>query len=1436
MDDIHVSDTEHINIDGSSKKNIFKNNDYYSPYNSYCRTRHNINRQRYKMPKTKKGNKRSSSSTYIRRLSLTPVNSEPLSTTIPHVTSTTKRFTGTHRLSLPSNYLRRRLNPYLLFQSHSNHNNKKDDLDLGIEVLTSDIDDNHSTTTKTESHHNDLVSPPIISNHSSLPYPLAPSTIIKQGYNRQRKQKHQQQNDSTERQYHQRRQSVNTKENERQIRRQSLGDERRSDLTNRIEHYKNNMVHQTNSFDVYDIKENSEKRKKYFKEIWYELQAYIHGTLNEQGIEEEKRRIDLERKQELDEFYHVFLKYEFKHSHSDLKPLPATIVRKNLSDQHVQRCASVDYQLRQLFSKWEKILYLFPSTAELELYDKRFNSKTLEGKVFYEKLALFQAWYNLHSEINRLIIVLGRIMSCSQCSSWPRVECSTAPKLHENSTLFASRPPTPTSFTSVTSDNSPHRNGSPEETSPTSTHPPSFQPHPHSYLQSPISVGSVILPPTSSYLLNDDASPITVSRSQLLTHSSISRTSTVSTSNSFSSPQSASINNHHRQTISSLHSVELTPFSSLIDYYYRYIDDQLTHARVELISSIFQNKHGPLLQRLHYAFRQQQPSSKTGGSSSTTSDSTVSSLIMTPFGDKNKKNTWQQLLLPSLTASMPSEQNNKLFLNDEPEKKETPETLMNEFFKLNIQLQRKQAIKQKLSINNLNMTKVNINKGKQNVTNIMNRLEHTPTITTSGFQPASAPTLVQKLVANDRTVIRRQNYFLDFLDSSNYAHLPGSTLFPDPCSFPNIPMPCQLSRDEISIILKIIQICYRLNSHVWLDYDKFHDYSEILHLPTLYPQYIFLAFIPFDLMFAWHQLHHDRKFDITSRQPTLGAIHLLIDECKVLIHSSVLIRQYFMTMIYDILEKPELAKLEEEIAKFDEHIISTIHEYIKYVEKFVEISLKSHLFSSLICMLKDQWKYIKKYGTVLNEEEYIAEKFLNMWSQFISKFNDYIQIFHSSSSSIDISTSAKFIKKKINKKYNKKLTMAILRETKQIYDDCAMVLNIYLQKPVCERFLAILKTAGFQRIKYGSFDDNVKLNDKTSDSKCLLFAPATYFEDNQHKIQLFKTLSSSFRLESSMDSSTSVLPTIISQDEEQKLNESLKLKNCPSVYILCVPVSKELAHKWRGVERTIPMYLNKCLTSIKPIHSNWKTTSIFLLTQQTQQFDNFITMFHEKLESLNLNLNDLLQLDRTQQQKRSCFEKVDHAMYELNHAVLNLSENICGDIDQFESLIENLINQKSDNEKRDIYRTFLHTEERLFAFAMDIVRETSYFALQLDQNSLVLQARRQINLASNWLKFVYKKSTGKGHTLPVWSMPGITFLKHVCDINYSKHIDEKTFEQFYQNMQHAIVYLLGHHYRCDSNNCPSSFSTPNTMDGNDKHVNPFKTIVPPRKNSIQKTK
>jgi hypothetical protein len=105
-------------------------------------------------------------------------------------------------------------------------------------------------------------------------------------------------------------------------------------------------------------------------------------------------------------------------------------------------------------------------------------------------------------------------------------------------------------------------------------------------------------------------------------------------------------------------------------------------------------------------------------------------------------------------------------------------------------------------------------------------------------------------------------------------------------------------------------------------------------------------------------------------------------------------------------------------------------------------------------------------------EEILGEKFLNMYSNIIKHFHDYIDVFHSTTTTTPDAIKIEHVKKKMHKKYQKKLTMDILREAKAIYDDCAITINIYLQKSVCRRFLLILKTAGFERIKFGKTYDS----------------------------------------------------------------------------------------------------------------------------------------------------------------------------------------------------------------------------------------------------------------------------------------------------------------------------------------------------------------------------
>lgn len=155
--------------------------------------------------------------------------------------------------------------------------------------------------------------------------------------------------------------------------------------------------------------------------------------------------MDHKRKRHLDEFHTDFNQCNFERSSHP--PDDSPIQRYQLSEIHLAYCDEVDRTLRSLFDKWDRILALFPSFAALEQYDKRFDSRTKEGRMFYEKLSVFQAWFNLNSEINRLISVLGRIMACTQCQMWPDISSSSS-KLQENSTVNASRPPTPSSTSS----------------------------------------------------------------------------------------------------------------------------------------------------------------------------------------------------------------------------------------------------------------------------------------------------------------------------------------------------------------------------------------------------------------------------------------------------------------------------------------------------------------------------------------------------------------------------------------------------------------------------------------------------------------------------------------------------------------------------------------------------------------------------------------------------------------------------------------------------------------------------------------------------------------------------------------------------------------------------------------------------------------------------
>jgi hypothetical protein len=165
------------------------------------------------------------------------------------------------------------------------------------------------------------------------------------------------------------------------------------------------------------------------------------------------------------------------------------------------------------------------------------------------------------------------------------------------------------------------------------------------------------------------------------------------------------------------------------------------------------------------------------------------------------------------------------------------------------------------------------------VNNILNRFDQNPTLTSSTFPPAPAPTLVLKILSHDRSILKRQSYFLDYLDPTSYPHLPGSTLFPDPCSFLDyspLNIYSQLTSDENILITKMLTICHRLyDKHVWVDSGRFSDMCDIFHLPSLYPHYVFLVQIPLDLMLAWQKYHHDKKMEQTPTTSNSNLLHAL---------------------------------------------------------------------------------------------------------------------------------------------------------------------------------------------------------------------------------------------------------------------------------------------------------------------------------------------------------------------------------------------------------------------------------------------------------------------------------------------------------------------------------------------------------------------------------
>jgi hypothetical protein len=94
---------------------------------------------------------------------------------------------------------------------------------------------------------------------------------------------------------------------------------------------------------------------------------------------------------------------------------------------------------------------------------------------------------------------------------------------------------------------------------------------------------------------------------------------------------------------------------------------------------------------------------------------------------------------------------------------------------------------------------------------------------------------------------------------------------------------------------------------------------------------------------------------------------------------------------------------------------------------------------------------------------------------------------------------------------------------------------------------------------------------------------------------------------------------------------------------------------------------------------------------------------------------------------------------------------------------------------------------------MDIIRETSFYATQCEYDTLKCQSERQLSFANIWLNFVRKKKSLTTSryliTIPMWLLPGIHFLRHICSLQFTNHINNDLFSEFYSNMKKTMNYL-----------------------------------------------
>ena len=95
---------------------------------------------------------------------------------------------------------------------------------------------------------------------------------------------------------------------------------------------------------------------------------------------------------------------------------------------------------------------------------------------------------------------------------------------------------------------------------------------------------------------------------------------------------------------------------------------------------------------------------------------------------------------------------------------------------------------------------------------------------------------------------------------------------------------------------------------------------------------------------------------------------------------------------------------------------------------------------------------------------------------------------------------------------------------------------------------------------------------------------------------------------------------------------------------------------------------------------------------------------------------------------------------------------------------------------------------------MDLIREASQYATQLDHTSLKNHAEVQLSFASIWLNFVQKKKSinhtlRSSRALPMWLLPGVLFLRHACSLPFTLKIDDAIFDRFYEHMRKTFRHL-----------------------------------------------